>query len=228
MNDLLLHSIAIVKNPHKSKFGVPRQSGLNDSVISEIVFLPEYSDENAFRGIMQYTHIWMIWGFSEIDREAWHPTVRPPRLGGKERVGVFATRSPFRPNKLGLSSVKLLSVEKSGPSFIIHVSGADVMDGTPVYDIKPYLPYVDSHTEASNGFAGERKSYSLLVDIPDDLFESITASEDQSAIRDILSSDPRPAYQNDPNREYGFVYGKYNIRFKVWGDTAHVIGIDIT
>ncbi len=205
-----LKVIATIKTDFPSKFGIPRQSGLVESV-GEIVFFKEFSDPSAFRGIEKFSHLWLIWGFSGNEETEWSPTVRPPRLGGNKRVGVFATRSPNRPNPIGLSSVKILEV-KDGK---IIVSGADLMDGTPIYDIKPYIPYTDCHTDAVGGFSDEVLNCNLQVNIPEEFKEIL--GEDLSVVTKILSGDPRPHYHNDKNRIYAFEFSKYHIEFKVNG-----------
>lgn len=210
-----LKTIAHIKTDFPTKFGIPRQSGLVDSLQGIIVFEEEYRIPEAFRGLEEYSHIWLIWGFSEAVRENWSPTVRPPRLGGNKRMGVFATRSPFRPNSIGLSSVKLLKVEfhpELGP--VLHVAGGDLMDNTPIYDIKPYLPYTDSHPEAVGGFADSVKNYALEVDFPEKLLAHIP-EEKRAALLEVLAQDPRPSYQKDPERIYGFPYSGFDIRFRV-------------
>lgn len=240
--------IAKIENDLKEKFGVPRQSGLARHVISKIVFEPEYRDVNAFRGLEEYSHIWLIWEFSEnirkrsakkgdksecenaVKAKAWSPTVRPPRLGGNQRVGVFATRSPFRPNPIGLSCVKLERIELDTPEGpVLYVSGADLMNGTPIYDIKPYLPYVDCHPEATGSFSEEKKDYHLKVELPEDIREQLEREFSEEKIHgliEILSMDPRPSYQDDPERIYGLSYGSCNIRFKVVGDVLNIVRID--
>ncbi len=206
-----LKVIAYARNGHTDKFGIPRQSREGSPILTRIVFEPEYRVAEALRGIEGYSHLWLIWGFNTTD---WSPTVRPPRLGGNKRMGVFATRSPFRPNPVGLSSVKLMGVEKgeSGGLELI-VSGADVLDGTPIYDIKPYLSFSDSHEDARNGFAEESKDYKLTVDWSEMAFER----RDKEAIEYILSQDPRPGYQDDPAREYKLDYAGWTVTFVVEG-----------
>lgn len=218
--------VAHIKNSYKEKFGVPRQSGLAPSVSSEIVFCEEYRDENALRGIEQYSHIWLIWGFSE-NGEEWSPTVRPPRLGGNKRVGVFATRSPFRPNHLGLSCVKLEGVEKTAEGNVLVVSGADLVDNTPIYDIKPYLPYVDSIPEALGGFSEEHKNDCVEVDFSKEVRSLLTENQ-LKELTELLSLDPRPSYQEDENRIYGFCYGAFEIKFKCDGVKITVTDIEVT
>lgn len=210
--------VAHIKNDFKSKFAIPRQSGIADNFLSKIVFEKEYQDENAIRSIEGFSHLWLIWGFSENIREKQSLTVRPPRLGGNTRVGVFASRSPFRPNNLGLSSVKLVGVKEG----CLVVSGADLMDGTPIYDIKPYIRFTDSHEDAISGFVEEIEFNTLKV-IDNGLFDNINEAED---IKAILSSDPRPAYQEDEDRTYGFKFASYEIKFKVKGNDLIVTDIE--
>ena len=228
--DIPMHIIAHIETAFPSKFGIPRQSGLVPSLRGTIVFEPEYRNPDAVRGLEGYSHLWLIWQFSQNFKNAdaspqsWSPTVRPPRLGGNKRVGVFATRSPNRPNAIGLSSVEIESVEYAsdrGP--LIHVRGADLLDGTPIFDIKPYLPFTDSHPDARGGFADEKKSYALEVSDPDDRL-SVFSEDDRAAVTEVLSEDPRPSYQSDPTREYGMEYGKHEIRFTV-DDTAAVLRV---
>lgn len=216
--------IAHVRNGFSTKFGVPRQSGLADAVQSLVVFEPKYRVAEALRGLDGYSHIWLLWDFHQARRPEgeWSPTVRPPRLGGNTRMGVFATRSPFRPNGIGLSCVKLLSiVETARDGLALLVAGADMMDGTPIYDIKPYLPYVDCHPEAVGGFADAHAEDHLQVDFPAALWEQVPP-EHRAALEQLLRQDPRPAYQQDPGRVYGFSYAGMEIRFTVNGDTLHV------
>lgn len=210
-----LKIIAKIHTDFPTKFGIPRQSGLVDELKATIVFEPEYRVADAVRGLEDFSHVWLIWQFSEAVRDGWSPTVRPPRLGGNKRMGVFSTRAPFRPNAIGLSSVKLERVEITrdlGP--VLHVSGADLMDGTPIFDIKPYLPYVDSHPEAKGGFAQPLTSYELEVDFPEELLERV-AKDKREALTAILKQDPRPAYQKDPDRIYGFPFAGQEIKFTV-------------
>ena len=215
--------IARIHNDFKDKFGIPRQSGLTE-LTSRIVFEPEYRNPDALRGIEGYSHLWLIWQFSKAVRENWSPTVRPPRLGGNRRVGVFATRSPYRPNPIGLSSVRLLAVERTSDGLTLLVSGADLLDGTPIYDVKPYVAYSDSHPDAVSGFADEVKNYALKVEICKELLTKIEVSKQKSLIT-ILENDPRPSYQNDPEREYGMLFASYEIFFKVAGDRLTVTRI---
>ena len=217
--------IAVIKNDFTSKFGIPRQSGILDKMESKIVFEPEYRVGEALRGIEQYSHLWLIWLFSQSVDDKFRPTVRP-RLGGNKRVGVFATRSPFRPNSLGLSSVKLKEVlNTSDCGKILIVTGADLMDDTPIFDIKPYVKYSDSHPEAECGFSDEFKDYSLKVVIPEDIKKSLP-EEKLETITDILRNDPRPSYQHDPEREYSFEHGGISISFKVDGEVLTVTKAD--
>ena len=207
--------IARIHNDFPTKFGIPHQSNRLDALKAKIVFEPEYRVPEAFRGLEEYDYIWLIWQFSETVRENWSPTVRPPRLGGNTRMGVFATRSPFRPNSIGLSSVRLEKIElhpELGP--VLHISGADLMNGTPIYDIKPYLPYADSHPEVRGGFTDEIEDYRLEVEFPETLIEKVPA-EQREALVEVLSNDPRPRYQNKPDKIYGLAYGSNDIHFTV-------------
>ncbi len=223
---LTIHPIAFAHNNYKDKFGIPRQSGRVEEVETQIVFTTPYRNSDALRGIEQFTHIWLLWGFSaNPPQEAFSPTVRPPRLGGNVRMGVFATRSPFRPNPIGLSSVRLLRTEHHPQNgTILIVSGADLLDNTPIYDIKPYIPYTDSHPDASNGFAQEQKDYRLPVHIPDALRQEFDDSFCR-IIEAVLSEDPRPAYQHDAQRVYAMTYAEYTIRFRVT-DKVEVLSIE--
>ena len=217
--------IAKIHNDFKEKFGIPRQSGRVDGLISRIVFEPEYRVKEALRGIEGYSHLWLIWQFSEVLRDTWSPTVRPPRLGGNRRMGVFATRSPYRPNPIGLSSVRLVGTEEDAKyGTVLLVSGADLLDGTPIYDIKPYLAYTDSHPDALGGFADPVCDYSLKVDFPEELILKISP-EKREALRRLLADDPRPSYQDDPEREYGMTFGEYEIFFKVADGTLTVTNV---
>ena len=207
--------IAKIHTPFKEKFGIPRQSGITDDLLSKIVFEPEYRRREALVGLDGFSHLWLIWQFSEAKREEWSPTVRPPRLGGNKRMGVFATRSPFRPNPIGLSSVKLCKIEyteSEGP--VIYVSGADMLDGTPIYDIKPYLSYTDSHTDATGGFADEVLDYKIEVVFPENLLEKIDTGE-RKAVITMLENDPRPSYKKESEKEYGMKFSHYEIFFCV-------------
>ena len=207
--------IAHIYNDYKTKFAIPRQSGLCEEVVSEIVFEEEFRNEDALRGIEEYSHLWLIWHFSEAFDGEFRPTVRPPRLGGNKRVGVFATRSPFRPNPIGLSSVKLEGVEKrQGKGTVLLVSGADLKNGTPIFDIKPYLTISDSHPDAVCGFSDRVKEYGLKVEISDELMKKISCDK-RAVIVSILQGDPRPSYHNSDDRIYGFEFGDYEIKFRV-------------
>lgn len=219
------HRIAYIRNDFPEKFGIPRQSGLVEELEALIVFVPEYRRPEALKGLEEYSHIWLLWEFSEAKRGEWSPTVRPPRLGGNTRMGVFATRSPFRPNPIGLSSVRLERVEEH-PEYgkVLRVRGADLMDGTPILDIKPYLPHVDSHPEARGGFAGRFEHYGLQVEIPEALMDRVPEQK-RKALRGILANDPRPAYQKDPERVYGMSFAGMTIRFRVCGDLLTVCEI---
>ena len=218
--------IARIHSDFPEKFGIPRQSGLVPDTRARIVFEPEYRNPDALRGIEGYSHLWLIWSFSRAERDTWSPTVRPPRLGGNTRVGVFATRSPFRPNAIGLSSVTLEKIELSTPEGpVLTVGGADLMDGTPIFDIKPYLPHVDSHPDARGGFAAEKAGYRLSVVFPPALLQLIE-EEKREALRGVLENDPRPSYQNDPNRVYGVAFAGKNVKFTVDGGVLTVRGIE--
>ncbi len=217
-----IEKIAVIHNGFKEKFGIPRQSGLAPAVISKIVFEPKYRIKDALRDLDGFSHLWLIWEFSKAHREDWSPTVRPPRLGGNKRTGVFATRSPFRPNPLGLSSVKLEKIELDSPEGpLLFVSGADLMDGTPIYDIKPYIPYADSHPEATGGFTDTTEKRKVEVIIPEEV-SSLLCREDLSAVYDILKEDPRPAYQNDNDRIYKMIYRDFEFSFSVEKTTLTV------
>ena len=218
--------IARIESDFKEKFGIPRQSGLVDGLTARIVFEPEYRVPEAVRGLEGFSHLWLIWQFSEAVRDGWSPTVRPPRLGGNRRMGVFATRSPYRPNPIGLSSVRLISVEideKVGP--VLNISGADLLDGTPIYDVKPYLPFTDSHPDATGGFADPVREYALEVSVSEELMEAVPEQKRESLVA-LLSQDPRPSYQDDPDREYGMSFAGLEIRFRVEGSRLSVTGIE--
>lgn len=221
-----MNIIGRIKTDFPEKFGLPRQSGLISELKGEIIFEKEYANPDALRGLLDYSHIWILWEFSEAKREAWSPTVRPPRLGGDVRMGVFATRSPFRPNPIGLSVVKLDGIEirkNDGP--VLKVSGIDMMDGTPIYDIKPYLPHVDAIHNAKGGFAQQVKDYCLEVCFDNGTEKELGKSHTE-IIKKILANDPRPSYQNDPERIYGMEYGGVNIRFFVEENIVHIIKIE--
>ena len=218
-----MEPIARIRSDFKTKFGVPRQAGLVPELRASIVFEPPYRNPDALRGLDGFSHIWLIWEFSEAKRSEWSPTVRPPRLGGNVRMGVFATRSPFRPNPIGLSCVRLEAIRTDpalGP--VLEVSGADLMDGTPIFDIKPYVPYCDCHPEASAGFTGTQEIPLLQVDFPPALLEPIDEAL-RPGLLGVLARDPRPRYQDDPDRVYGMAFGGWEIRFRVDGSTLTVI-----
>lgn len=220
-----LKTVARLKCDFSTKFGLPRQSGLNESLTGSIVFEREYRNPDAVRGLENFSHIWLIWGFDVPEREGYSATVRPPRLGGNERVGVFATRSPFRPNPIGLTVCRLEKVEfdtPEGPRLI--VSGFDMMNGTEIFDIKPYIPYADAREDALGSFAEEQKGYRLTVEDPESLL-SIFDEERQKTLLSALSGDPRPAYHQDPNRIYGFEYAAFDIRFRVKGEVLTVVEV---
>lgn len=218
--------IAHIENTMDTKFGVPRQSSLVEELQGTIVFEPEYRDAQALRGLEAFSHIWLLWEFSETKRTTWSPTVRPPRLGGNARMGVFATRSPFRPNPIGLSCVKLVGMQND-PSrgYVLQIAGADLMNGTPIYDIKPYLPYADCHPEATGGFTDVVERQILQVKISPDLEQKIPTHQ-REALYGILAQDPRPGYQQDPERIYGMSYGGRNVRFQVEEGLLRVISIE--
>ena len=214
-NEFVIKQIAYIQSDFSSKFGIPRQSGIASQLQAQIIFEEEYRDANAVRGLEDFSHIWLIWQFSKAMGKTWTPTVKPPRLGGNTRMGVFATRSPFRPNHMGLSCVKLERIEYSktqGP--ILHVLGADLLDGTPIYDIKPYLPYVDSQPEAVGGFADQYKSYELEVIFPDEWLKRVP-EEKREALIQVLKQDPRPSYQSDESRIYGMEFAQLEVKFTV-------------
>lgn len=210
---MVIQPIAKIYNDFPTKFGIPRQSGRITELKSRIIFEKEYRNEDAFRGLEQFSHLWLIWEFSESKNRDWSPTVRPPRLGGNKRIGVFATRSPFRPNSLGLSCVKLEAIEKDRKyGIVLTVSGADLMNGTPIYDIKPYIPYADCIESAQGGFAEENKNYKTEVEIPERLLKAIPENKKEALIK-VLEDDPRPAYKNDTEKEYGFLFADREIKF---------------
>ena len=216
-----LHPIAYIRNDFPTKFGLPRQSGMSEHLISQIVMEPLYRNADAFRGITEFEYLWLIWLFSPMGTREWSPTVRPPKLGGNKRMGVFATRSPNRPNPVGLTRVKLLSLDLTAEGPVLTVSGADLMSGTAILDIKPYLPFADSVPDALTGAYGPGTQEPLAVVIPPDIAALFTAPQ-LAALREALSCDPRPGYQSDPDRVYGFAYGGYDIRFRVADGTATV------
>ena len=226
MNTIEMKPIAHIHTDFESKFGVPRQSGLVAELEARIEFEPEFRNKDAVRGMEGFSHLWLIWQFSEAVRSKWSPTVRPPRLGGNTRMGVFATRSPFRPNNIGLSSVRLIRIDTECPGApILYVSGADLMDGTPILDIKPYLAYTDSHPDASGGFADEHLFDKLNVDFPSELLMRVPEDK-RDALIGVLSGDPRPSYQSDPDRVYGFGFAGLEVRFTVLNDTLTVIAVE--
>ena len=215
MQEETIQVIARMHSDFATKFGIPRQSGLVEELKSTIVFEPEFRNPDALRGIEGFSHLWIIWQFSEAVRQSWSPTVRPPRLGGNTRMGVFATRSPFRPNHLGLSSVKLLAVEETRQyGTVLHVGGADLMDGTPIFDIKPYIPYSDCHPDAVGGFTDSAGEFLLEVDFPQPLLQKLPEDKREAAIG-VLRHDPRPSYQRSPDRVYGLTFAGFDIRFTV-------------
>ena len=215
-----IEPIAYFRSPLTSKFGIPRQSGIVTTLSGTIAFVPKYAKPEALRGLDAFDYLWLVWGFSEhVDAEK-HPTVRPPLLGGNERVGVWASRSPFRPNNLGLSSVRIAKVDVSVPC--IEVLGADLMDGTPIYDIKPYVTYADCHPEARSGFVDQSEWQELMVEIPENVSARFS-EEEQAALRKVLALDPRPRYQDDPERVYGMPFADYDVRFRVEGKVLTVI-----
>ena len=213
--------IARIRNGYDGKFGVPRQSGLVEEVISTVVFEPEYRVAEALRGIEDFSHLWLIWAFDRAEREGWSPTVRPPRLGGNKRLGVFATRSPYRPNAIGLSCVRLTAVETGSEGTVLKVAGADLMNGTPIYDIKPYLPYADCKPEATGGFTDRTEKRHVTVEIPAALAEKMP-EEERKALAAVLREDPRPAYQDDPERLYAFEFSGKHVEFRVEGGVLRV------
>lgn len=216
--------IARIRSDFPEKFGIPRQSGLVPQLRAKIIFEPEFRNADALRGIEGFSHLWLIWQFSAAVRETWSPTVRPPRLGGNERVGVFATRSPFRPNAIGLSCVRLEGIaHEEGLGDVLLVSGADLMDGTPIYDVKPYLPYADAHPEALGGFAPSPKE-TVEVDCPLELLSALPEGQ-REALLGVLAQDPRPQYQHDPERVYGMSFGGWDVRFRVRGERLEVLSL---
>lgn len=218
--------IGHIRTDFPSKFGIPRQSGLIDSLKGKIILEPEYRNPQVYKGIEEFSHIWLLWEFSEAKKEHWSATVKPPRLGGKKRMGVFATRAPFRPNNIGLSCVKLYRVEqdeKDGP--VLWVAGVDLLDGTPIYDIKPYIPLTDCHPEASEGYTRETKIHELKVEFPEELLNQYP-EEKRQAVLGILAQDPRPTYFQDPERVYGVPFAGFDVKFRVDGDLLIVCGLE--
>lgn len=226
METMEMHPIAHMRSDFPTKFGIPRQSGLVEELRSVIVFEPEYRSEDALRGIEDFSHLWLIWQFSQAVRQDWSPTVRPPRLGGNVRMGVFATRSPFRPNNLGLSCVRLLEVKHTQQyGTVLIVGGADLLDGTPIFDIKPYIPYSDSRPEAAGGFTDRVDDFLLDVKFPQELLEKLPADKQAAAVG-VLSHDPRPSYQRKPGRVYGLNFAGFDIRFTVEGTVLTVQSVE--
>ncbi len=226
MENVNINIIARMKSDFATKFGIPRQSGLVQELRSTIIFEPEYRNADALRGMEGFSHLWLIWQFSEAVRSEWSPTVRPPRLGGNTRMGVFATRSPFRPNNLGLSCVKLLGVEDTAEfGTVIHVGGADLMDGTPIFDIKPYIPYADCQPDAIGGFTDNADDYVLQVEFPSQLLTRLPAEKREAAVQ-LLSHDPRPSYQRKPDRVYGLTFAGFDIRFSVKENRLTVVAVE--
>lgn len=215
MQEITVTPIARIRSDFPSKFGIPRQSGLVKELRATIVFEPEFRNADALRGMEDFSHLWLIWQFSEAVRTGWSPTVRPPRLGGNTRLGVFATRSPFRPNNLGLSCVRFLGLEQTREfGTVIHVAGADLMDGTPIFDVKPYIPYADCQPDATGGFTDTAEDFLLEVAFPEDLLAQVPEAK-REALIGVLSHDPRPSYQKDPERTYGLTFGGVNVKFQV-------------
>ena len=226
--EFTMRPIARIHSDFSTKFGVPRQSGLVDSLEATVVFEPEFRNPDALRGLEGFSHIWLVWVFDQAIRKEWSPTVRPPRLGGNTRVGVFATRSPFRPNPIALSCVKLAGMEETADhGMVLRILGADLMDGTPILDIKPYIPYADSHPEALGGFAAVPAGETLEVIIPPELLEKVPESR-REALRGVLAQDPRPHYQEDPDRVYGFGFAGMEVKFSVNRKRLTVRDISVT
>ena len=218
--------IATIRSDFPTKFGIPRQSGLVEELRATVVFEPEYRSPDALRGLEDFSHLWLIWQFSEAVRDKWSPTVRPPRLGGNTRMGVFATRSPFRPNPIGLSCVRLEGIRREPElGHVLEVSGADLMDGTPIYDIKPYIPYADCHPDAAGGFTAQTQFHHLTMVCDAGLWARVPADQ-QAALQGVLENDPRPSYQHDPERVYGMEFAGLEVHFQVDGSTLTVTGID--
>ena len=223
-----MKAVAHIQSDFPAKFGIPRQAGLVEELRAVVVFEPEYRDPESLRGLETFSHIWLIWEFSEAVRDTWSPTVRPPRLGGNTRVGVFATRSPFRPNPVGLSCVRLLEIrETTENGTVLVVAGADLMDGTPIYDIKPYVPYTDCRPEASGGFTDAMSSFLLRVEDPEGRLQAVPENR-RTALIGVLSHDPRPSYQNDPDRIYGMGFAGFNVRFMVRDETLTITDVETT
>ena len=222
-----IHPIAHIRTGFSEKFGIPRQSGLVDAVKGRVVFMPAYRNPDALRGLESFSHVWLIWHFTKAVRAEWSPTVRPPRLGGNTRMGVFATRSPFRPNNLGLSCVRLEGIDYDAPDGpVLLVSGVDMLDGTPIFDVKPYVPVADCRPDASEGYTAKTREHRLSVHIPPELSRDLS-EEDRAALVGILENDPRPGYEDDPNSEYGLTFQQYDVGFTVRGTELHVFRLDI-
>ena len=224
-NSFSMEPIAHIRSDFAEKFGVPRQSGLVDALEASIVFTPPYRSPDALRGLEDFSHLWLIWVFDRAIRESWSPTVRPPRLGGNARMGVFATRSPFRPNPIALSCVKLEGIEQTAEGPVLRVRGADLVDGTPILDIKPYIPYADCHPDAAAGFTAQTQFHHLTMVCDAGLWARVPADQ-QAALQGVLENDPRPSYQHDPERVYGMEFGGLEVHFKVDGEVLTVTGID--
>ena len=220
-----MHPIAHIRSDFAEKFGVPRQSGLVEELEADIVFEPPYRNPDALRGLEDFSHVWLIWVFDRAIRETWSPTVRPPRLGGNTRMGVFATRSPFRPNPIALSCVQLAGIRQTAEGPVLRVKGADLVDGTPILDIKPYIPYADCHPDAAEGFTGQTRTHHLEVSCPETLWQTVPEA-DRAALQGVLASDPRPSYQHDPQRVYGMEFAGLEVHFTV--DGAQLTVRDIT
>lgn len=226
MSEFSMKVIARIHSDFSTKFGVPRQSGLVDALESTVVFEPEYRSTDALRGMEGFSHLWLVWVFDKAVRDTWSPTVRPPRLGGNERMGVFATRSPFRPNPIALSCVRLAGVEQTKEhGTVLHIRGADLMDGTPILDIKPYIPYADCHSDAVGGFAAAPAGETLEVVIPTQLLEKVPESR-REALRGVLAQDPRPHYHDDPTRVYGFGFAGMEVKFSVDDGVLTVVDVE--
>ena len=224
--EIRMQVIARIRSDFPTKFGIPRQSGLVEGLKSTIVFEPEYRDRNALRGIEQFSHLWLVWQFSEAVRDSWSPTVRPPRLGGNTRIGVFATRSPFRPNPIGLTSVKLEAVREDAElGTVLDVSCADLMDGTPILDIKPYIPFTDSHPDASSGYTAQTITHALEVDFPEELLKKVPEDK-KTPLLGVLAQDPRPSYQEDAGRIYGLRFADMEVKFRVSENTLTVVSVE--
>lgn len=225
MGRIFIEPIGYIENDYKEKFGIPRQSGLSESVISRVIFEDEYTDRNYFKDIQEFSHIWLIWYFSDVDKKNIKPTVRPPKLGGNKKVGVFASRSPFRPNRIGISCVKLIKVDFGYKRITLYVTGADLMNGTPIIDVKPYLPYTDSRPDATNGFALDDINGLLDVKCSDELLSKIPFDL-ADGLLETLKHDPRPSYQNDKERVYGMSYGDLQVKFKVDDNELEIVEIE--